>query len=212
MRATNNECDCFSNWSNPLTLSVADGQQVTTPTSIITMPSTTLQGPTTTNEPTNKSTTSNDIPDFLLWTLVGISVGIVILMILIGVGVVYCCYGGRCVKKDFAMSPMLTLESKDSLYAFKYLELEDDGWEIPRDLLSVHENKLLGSGCFGEVMSGNIQIQYIQTKKRLAHQHSLHLKSSSTPGTIPVAIKKLKRERAFRTFRRRMCSYFFYCL
>ena len=153
-----------------------------------------MQTTPTSVTPTLEPTMKPHLPGLLLWTLVCASIGTTILIIFIVVGVVCYC---QHAKKDFAMSPMLPLESKD-LNIFKYLEPEDDGWEIPRGILNVQEDRMLGSGCFGEVCYGAVEIQYIQTKKRLTHQYSLHLKSSA-PEAIPVAIKKLKSKLLLRT-------------
>ena len=76
---------------------------------------------------------------------------------------------------------------------FPLLELEE--WEIPRDLLEVFEDEQLGSGCFGEVFKGSLQMQYVQKKKRLNHQHNIHQKLPNCANKaewLPVAVKKLK--------------------
>ena len=71
----------------------------------------------------------------------------------------------------------------------------NDGWEIARNLLEVHEDDVLGSGCFGEVCKGSLQMNYVLNKRRLSHDYFLHQKKRSkslTPEYFQVAVKRLK--------------------
>ncbi len=94
------------------------------------------------------------------------------------------------------MGPMMNdpddfgLETKLDLMYPPFLELEE--WEIPRNLLDVFEKEILGSGCFGEVCKGSLQMDYVHKKRRLNHQHKIHQKMIKYKDGLPVAVKKLK--------------------
>lgn len=119
-----------------------------------------------------------------------------------------CCFGGRLLKRDIAMDPMIKMDvepkwggGESGDYSGKILShhipfqsLDFEEWEIPRDFLEVYEKETLGSGCFGEVFKGNLQMHYVHTKKRLNHNHKIHQKLPNIKPKewLPVAVKRLK--------------------
>lgn len=134
----------------------------------------------------------------LLWSLIGVTFALIVIIVLIIVTIILCClYGGRLLKRDYAMSPILDLSEPGLPNLLDYVgyskALIRDDWEIDRNLLEIHENETLGSGCFGEVCKGSLQLNYVLKKRRLSHDYQLHQrKRSLTSENITVAIKKLK--------------------
>jgi proto-oncogene tyrosine-protein kinase Ret len=191
VRASNNWCQldefepCYSNWSEPLLVLVGNND-------------TTIN----TSEPTVNSTSSS-IPNPLVFMLLVIPVGLIIGIIIFIVIILCCCsYGGRCIKRNYTMEPFMDLSEtgiKNFIEFSKHGEhsnLLNDGWEIPRNILEVHEDEMLGTGCFGEVCKGSLQMSHVLNKRRLSHERHLHYKKRSmslTQEHLTVAIKKLKR-------------------
>ena len=125
--------------------------------------------------------------------MVGVAGALFITITLLVVIVVCCCCFGGQLKKDISMTPMLDLgpsiNLSDNTYTYSKQLLYDD-WEIPRHILEVYKNETLGSGCFGEVCKGGLQIQFLKTRRRSSHSHKLKYKH--TTDILPVAIKTLK--------------------
>lgn len=142
------------------------------------------------------------IPPTLLWSLIGLSIVLALSIIGLATVVLICyCYGGRCIKRKYAMSEVIEL--RPGIKNFIEFNKENsngtgqlnDGWEIMRNLLEVHEDEMLGSGCFGEVCKGSLQMNYVLNKRRLSHEYLLHQRKRSkslTPDYFQVAVKKLK--------------------
>lgn len=91
------------------------------------------------------------------------------------------------------MSPFIDVDTglNDML---KFPNLNDsipiDSWEIPRNLLEVHIDDKLGSGCFGEVCKGSLKMSHVLHNKK-HYSHLLHQRRGSSD-LLPVAVKKLK--------------------
>ena len=138
---------------------------------------------------------SPSISQQILWPLTGVIVGLFVLVVTLMTFVICCCcFGGRLMKRNMPMGPMIKMnpdnvDFEKQLY-ISCLELEE--WEIPRNLLDVFENEVLGSGCFGEVCKGSLQMDYVHKKRRLNHQHDIHQKVLKFKDWLPVAVKKLK--------------------
>lgn len=92
------------------------------------------------------------------------------------------------------MSPFIDLSEPGMSNLLQFSNLNEDRWEIPRNLLEVYKDEKLGSGCFGEVIKGSLQMSYILNKKRLNSHHLHNQRRGSNGQSLPVAVKKLKSE------------------